>query len=93
MGKKRNTYRMLVGEPEEKGPLRRPRYMWEDNEKKWILEKYDGMVSTEFICIRIRTSGELFWSRKWTFGFRKSSENCKWLSECWLLKKGSAPWS
>jgi hypothetical protein len=27
MGKKRNTYRMLVGEPEEKGPLRRPRYM------------------------------------------------------------------
>jgi hypothetical protein len=27
----RKTYRILVGKPEEKRPLRRPRCKWEDN--------------------------------------------------------------
>jgi hypothetical protein len=27
---------------------------------KWILERYDGMVLTRFICLRIGTSGEFF---------------------------------
>jgi hypothetical protein len=31
MGKKRNTYRILVGKPEGKRPLGRPGHMWEDN--------------------------------------------------------------
>jgi hypothetical protein len=31
MGEKRNGYRMLVGKPEGKRPLGRPRCMWEDN--------------------------------------------------------------
>jgi hypothetical protein len=31
MEKKRNAYRILVGEPEGKRPLRRPRRRWEDN--------------------------------------------------------------
>jgi hypothetical protein len=31
MGEIRNTYKMLVGNPEEKRPLRRPRRKWEDN--------------------------------------------------------------
>jgi hypothetical protein len=33
MGKKRNIYRILVGKPEGKRPLRRLRREWEDNIK------------------------------------------------------------
>jgi hypothetical protein len=31
MGEKRSTYRSLVGKPEEKRPLGRPRRRWVDN--------------------------------------------------------------
>jgi hypothetical protein len=31
MGEKRNAYSLLVGNPEGKGPLRRPRRRWVDN--------------------------------------------------------------
>jgi hypothetical protein len=31
MGEKRNAYRILVGKPEGKKPLGRPRCRWEDN--------------------------------------------------------------
>jgi len=33
MWEKRGVYRVLVGKPEGKGPLGRPRYGWEDNIK------------------------------------------------------------
>jgi hypothetical protein len=33
MGEKRNTYRILVGNPEGKRPLARPRRMWVNNIK------------------------------------------------------------
>jgi hypothetical protein len=33
MGKKRNAYRILMGKPEVKRPLRRPRHRWVDNIK------------------------------------------------------------
>jgi hypothetical protein len=33
MGEKRDVYRGLVGKPEGKGPLGRPRSRWEDNIK------------------------------------------------------------
>jgi hypothetical protein len=32
-GKKRDAYRMLVGKPDVKGPLGRPRHRWKDNIK------------------------------------------------------------
>jgi hypothetical protein len=38
MGVKSNAYRILVGEPEGKRPLRRPRHGLEDN-IKWMLKK------------------------------------------------------
>jgi hypothetical protein len=33
MGAKRNAYRILIGKPEEKRPLVRPKRMWVDNIK------------------------------------------------------------
>jgi hypothetical protein len=32
MGEKRNAYKILVGKPEEKRPLGRPRHRWENIE-------------------------------------------------------------
>jgi len=33
MRQRRDVYRVLVGRPEGKGPMRRPRRRWEDNIK------------------------------------------------------------
>jgi hypothetical protein len=30
MGKERKVYKVLIGKPKGKGPLRRPRHRWED---------------------------------------------------------------
>jgi hypothetical protein len=38
MGEKRNLYRLLVGKPEGKRPLGRPRHRWIDNIKTDLLE-------------------------------------------------------
>jgi hypothetical protein len=41
MGESRGAYRALVGKPEGRRPLERPRRRWEDN-IKMIFEKWDG---------------------------------------------------
>jgi hypothetical protein len=41
MGKKTGAYRILVGRPERRRPLGRPRRRWEDN-INWIFKKWDG---------------------------------------------------
>jgi hypothetical protein len=38
MGERRGVYRVLVGKPEGKRPLGRPRRRWEDNIKMDLLE-------------------------------------------------------
>jgi hypothetical protein len=61
IGKKRNAYRILVGKPEGKNPLGRPRRRWVDNIKKDLREiGWDGMVWIGLIWLRIGTSGGLF---------------------------------
>jgi hypothetical protein len=38
MGEKRNAYRLLVGRPDRKRPLGRPRRRWADNIKRDLVE-------------------------------------------------------
>jgi hypothetical protein len=44
MGEKRNVYRVLVGKPEGKSPLGRPRRRWIDNIKMYLLEIGSSVV-------------------------------------------------
>jgi hypothetical protein len=57
MGEKRITYKILVGKPEGKRPLGRPRRRWVDNIK--INFREDLMVWIGLIWLRIGTSGGL----------------------------------
>jgi hypothetical protein len=59
MGEKRNAYRLLVGKPEEKRPLGRPRRRWVNNIKMDLLEIGWGDVDWIGLELRIGTSGEL----------------------------------
>jgi hypothetical protein len=54
MGEKRNAYRALVGNPEEKRPLDRPRRRWVDNITMDL--RQDGMMWIGLIWLRIGTS-------------------------------------
>jgi hypothetical protein len=38
LGKMRNVYTVLVGKPQEKRPLGKPRHRWEDNIKTGLKE-------------------------------------------------------
>jgi hypothetical protein len=58
MGEGRDVYRVLVGSPEGKKPLERPRRRWEDNIKMDLKEiGIDGR--TGFSWLRIGSSGGL----------------------------------
>jgi hypothetical protein len=43
MGERRGVYRVLVGKPEGKRPLGRPRHRWEDNIKMDVQEVRRGV--------------------------------------------------
>jgi hypothetical protein len=60
MSEKRNAYKILVGKPEGKTPLGRPRRRWMDNIKTDIREiGWDGVDCIGLIWLRIETSGLL----------------------------------
>jgi hypothetical protein len=58
MGEKRNAYRLLVGKPEGKKPIGRPRRRWVDNIRT-DLGEVDGVTYTGLVWLRIGTGGEL----------------------------------
>jgi hypothetical protein len=55
----RNAYRILVGKPEGKRPLGRPRRRWEDNIKMDLRGREDRVLWTGLIWFGIGTSGRL----------------------------------
>jgi hypothetical protein len=59
MGEKITAYRILVGKPEGKRPLGRPRRGWTDNIKIDLKRDKMGRYGTGLIWLRIGTSGGL----------------------------------
>jgi hypothetical protein len=60
MGEGRKVYRVLVGTPEGKGQLERPRRRWEDAIRMDLREiGWWGEVWSEFTLLRIGTVGGL----------------------------------
>jgi hypothetical protein len=59
MGERRGAYRVLVGKPEGRRPLGRPRRRWEDNNKMDLREVGWGGAQTGLIWPRIGTGGGL----------------------------------
>jgi hypothetical protein len=57
-GEGRGAYRMLVGRPEVRRPLGRPRRRWEDN-IKMDLQEVEWGARTGLIWLRIGTGGRL----------------------------------
>jgi hypothetical protein len=57
MEETRNAYSILVGKPEGKRPLGRPRRRWVDNIKMDL--RSDGMVWTGSNWLRVGTNGGL----------------------------------
>jgi hypothetical protein len=86
MGEKTNVYRLLVGMPEGKRPLGRPRHRWIDNIKMDLLEIG---VWTGLVWLRIGT-GEL---GNEPSGSIKCWESTEWLHNLWPLERYSAPQS
>ena len=62
MGEGRGVHRVLVGKPEEKRPLGRPRRRWEDN-IKMDLREVGGGARTGWSWLRIGTGGRHLWVR------------------------------
>ena len=56
MGEGRGVHTVLVGKPEGKRPLGRPRRRWEDN-IKMDLQEVGGVVGTGWSWLRIGTCG------------------------------------
>jgi hypothetical protein len=82
--KKRNVYTILVGKPEGKRPLGRPKQRWENNMKM-------ELKHNECVWLRIRTSGGS--SEDGNKAPIQGSGFLDELVDYWPLRLGSAPWS
>jgi hypothetical protein len=57
MGEERKVYKVLLGKPEGKRPLGRPRRRWEDGIRMDLREIGLGGVWIVFDCLRTGTGG------------------------------------
>ena len=90
MGERRGEYRVLVGKPEGKRQLRRPRCRWEDNIMMDLQEVgCGGMDWIELVQDRDR-----WWALvNVVMNLRVPYNEGNFLTSCkQLLKKDSAPW-
>jgi hypothetical protein len=94
MGEKRNVYRLLVGTPEGKRPLGRPRCRWIDNIKMDLLEiglgivDWIGLAQDRYRCRALVNSVMNLPS-----GSIKCLESTEWLHNLWPIEWYSAPQS
>jgi len=56
MGQGRGVYRVLVGKPEGKRPVGRPRRRW-GIILRWLFRKWEGVVGTGWSWLRVGTGG------------------------------------
>jgi hypothetical protein len=75
----RNTYRVLIGTPEGRRPLGRPRSRWENN-TKMDLQDLGWGAWTWSIWLRTETGSGLLWMWYRTIGFHKM-RGSSWLAE------------
>ena len=61
MGERRGVYRVLLGKPERKRPLGRPRRRWDDNIKIDLLEVGCGGMDWIELAQDRRSSGSGMW--------------------------------
>jgi hypothetical protein len=93
MGEKRNVYRLLVGKPDGKRPLGRPRCRWMDNIKMDLLQiglsvvDWIGLAQDRYSWRALVNSGDE------PSGSIKCWETTKWLHNLWPLELYSAPQS
>ena len=62
MGEDRGVHRVLVGKPEGKRPLGRPRRRWKVI-LRWIFRKLEGLMGTRWSWFRRGTGGGHLWVR------------------------------
>ena len=62
MGEDRGVHRVLVGKPEGKRPLVRPRRRWRII-LRWIFRKLEGVIGTGWSWLRVGTGGGHLWVR------------------------------
>jgi hypothetical protein len=84
MAEKRNAYRLLVGKPKGKRPLRRPRHRWVDNNRMDLGEV--GWDDVDWIGLESACEFGIEPS-----AFIKCWETIEWSNNCWPLKQCSAP--
>ena len=86
-------YRVLVGKPEGKRPLGRPRHRWEDNINIDIQEVgCEGMDWIQLVQDRDRWRA-LVNAVMNLRGSMKCGEFLDWLKTGWVLKKDCVAWS
>jgi hypothetical protein len=92
MGETRNAYRILVGKPEGKRSLGRPRCRWVDNIKMDLVEI--GLDGRDWI--ELAQNRDQWRALVNTVMNLRVPKNCwefsKWLHNWQLLRKGSAPY-